>query len=114
MTAGREELASPRNELPYWFSAEWSAFKPYTQATQTDSTGCVYTYLCIHVHIYMYVLTIIIKEKKAIHLRVLEAWEGLEGGKEAESNVILFQLKLKINEIFFACLKKRKSFLELL
>lgn len=41
----------------------------------------------------MYALTIIIKEEKAIHLRVLEAWEGLEGGKEAESDVILFQLK---------------------
>lgn len=94
MTAGREELASSRNEFPYWlFSAEWSAFKRYTLATKTDSAGCVYTYLCIHVHIYMYALTIIIKEEKVIHLRVLEAWEGLEGGKEAERDIILFQLK---------------------
>lgn len=98
--AGREELASPRNALPYWlFSAEWSAFKPHTQATKTDSARCIYTYLCIHVHTYVYAMTIIIKKKKAINLRVLEAWEGLEGGKEAGSD--LFQLQhIKINEIF--------------
>lgn len=81
MKAGREELASPRNELPYWlFSAEWSAFKPHTQATKPDSAGCIYTYLCIHVHAYVYAMTIIIKEK-GDQLESLGDMGGLGGRK---------------------------------
>lgn len=59
----------------------------------------------------MYALTIIIKEEKAIHLRVLEAWEGLEGGKEAESDVILFQLKRIKNKWNIFCLFKKEKLL---